>query len=122
MARSLEQLQKQYNSSAPGKLGKGPGGPGGMRPGGRGGRNMGPVGKPKNALPTIKRLIGYVSDFKLHIILVVFCMLLATVTSLIGSYMLFPIINRIAQVETTVENSGEMAVKVDGVIEKVSMS
>ena len=119
MARSLEQLQKQYNSSAPGKLGKGPGGPGGMRPGGRGGRNMGPVGKPKNALPTIKRLIGYVSDFKLHIILVVFCMLLATVTSLIGSYMLFPIINRIAQVETTVENSGEMAVKVDGVIEKV---
>ena len=42
MARTLEQLQKQYNSSATSKLGRpgGPGGPGGMmRPGG------GPGGK-----------------------------------------------------------------------------
>ena len=115
MARSLEQLQKQYNSSAPGKNGKGPMG---MRPGGRGGRNMGPVSKPKNALPTIKRLLHYVSDFKFHIIFVIFCMLLSTVTSLIGSYMLFPIINRIAQVETTIED-GAIAVKVDGLLEKL---
>ena len=119
MARTLEQLQKQYNSSAPVK-----GGPGGgmMRPGGGPGgrgRNMGPVGKPKNVMPTIKRLLSYVSDFKVHIIIVLLCMLLSTVTSLIGSYMLFPIINRIAMEETTVENSGELAVKADKIIEKL---
>ncbi|MBQ9692128.1 MAG: ABC transporter ATP-binding protein [Clostridia bacterium] len=79
---------------------------------------MGPVSKPKNALPTIKRLLHYVSDFKFHIIFVIFCMLLSTVTSLIGSYMLFPIINRIAQVETTIED-GAIAVKVDGLLEKL---
>jgi len=117
MARSLEQLQKQYNSSAPSKNGRGPmGGP--MRGGPRG-RNMGPVSKPKNVMPTIKRLLHYVSDFKVHIIIVILCMLLSTVTSLIGSYMLFPIINRIARVETTVENSGGLAVKADGFIEKI---
>lgn len=94
MARNLEELQKQYNSSASaGKGGMppmgGPGGPGGPRP-----RGMS-KGKPKNTKATILRLLGYVKKYKFSLILVAFCMLLSTVTSLIGSFMLAPIINKI---------------------------
>ena len=71
----------------------GPGPRGGPRGGGPGGPR--PHGKPKNTLATVKRLWSYVSKYKLRLILVLFCMLLSTVTSLIGGYMLAPIINRI---------------------------
>ncbi len=94
--RSLQDLQRQYNSAVsegqkgmpmPGPRGGGPrgGGPGGPRP----------HGKPKNTSATVKRLWGYVSKYKLRLVLVVFCMLFSTLTSLVGSYMLAPIINRI---------------------------
>ncbi len=71
------------------------GGPrgGGPGPGGPGARGMG--GKPKNTKHTVKRLLSYVGRYKYLLLLVVFCMLLSTVCSLIGSYMLAPIINRI---------------------------
>ena len=52
-------------------------------------------GKPKNTGTVIKRLWGYVSKYKLRLVAVVFCMLISTFTSLIGAYMLSPIINRI---------------------------
>ncbi|MGM9680043.1 MAG: ABC transporter ATP-binding protein [Eubacteriales bacterium] len=51
--------------------------------------------KPKNARQTVGRLFSYVAAYKLQLILVLFCMLVSTVTSLIGSYMLAPIINRL---------------------------
>lgn len=95
MARTLEQLQKQYNSTAQDKPGGGMMRPGGG-PGGRG-RNPGMGGKPQNVGKSIKRLLTYVSGYKIHIAVVIFCMLLSTVTSLIGSYMLMPIINRLAE-------------------------
>ena len=113
--RTLEQLQKQYSSS---KLGpqkrpmmgprRGPGGPG-----------MG-GGKPKQTKNTIKRLFTYFGKHWPKFILVLFCMLTSTVTSLIGSFSLLPIINRIAQQPTTIENSGLMAVKADEVIEGIT--
>ena len=94
--RNLESLQKQYAKSSHGP--GGPGGPrgGGPRGGGPHGRGMG--GKPKNAKHTIARLLGYLRPYTLHLILVLVCMLTSTVTSLIGSYLLSPVINHIAGV------------------------
>lgn len=89
--RTLQDLQRQYcftvadsnkKQMPVGPRGRGPGGPR-------------PTGKPKNTSETIKRLWSYVSSYKLSLVLVVACMLISTVSSLIGSYMLAPIINRI---------------------------
>ena len=94
MARNLNELQKQYSSSRTvgprmGGPGRGPGGPRGRRGGAGGG------GKPKNASKTIGRLLSYVGNYKYLFIVVLLCMLVSTITSLIGSYMLAPIINKI---------------------------
>ena len=82
--RTLEDLQRQYNQKAADEKRGMPMGP----RGGRGGPM--PHGKPKNVGVTIKRLWGYVSEYKLRLVLVVFCMLISTLTSLIGGYMLAP--------------------------------
>ena len=114
MARSLEQLQKQYNSSSKGP-GKGPGGPGmgpGPRGGGRGPGGRGPGGKPKNAKVTTARLLAYLKPHYGKMALVLCCMLTSTVTSLIGSFMLMPIINHLAGIATTPKD-GAMAVLAD---------
>ena len=99
MARSLEALQKQYNSAAsamPGKApgGRGPGGGPGRGPGGPGMRGIG-GGKPKNTLATIKRLLSYISKYKIRLVFVLLCMLTSTVTSLLGAYLLAPVINHL---------------------------
>ncbi len=91
MARTLDELQKQYNSAASDAR-RGSGGPG-HGPGGPR-RGMG-GGKPKNAGKTIKRLLSYVAKYKIRLVFVLFCMLMSTITSLIGAYMLAPIINRL---------------------------
>ena len=93
MARTLTELQKQYNSSSSAQK---PGMPpmGGPRGGGPRGPQMA-KGKPKNTADTIKRLLKYVSKYKLHLILVAFCMIFSTLTNLVGSYLLAPIINKI---------------------------
>ena len=96
MARTLEQLQKQYNSAAkdaPRRMmgGRGPGGP----------RTQ---GKPKNIRATVSRLMAYVGRYKFRLIGVFLCMMLTTVTALCGSYLIAPIIDRIAYAVT-----GEMA-------------
>ena len=94
MARSLEQLQKQYNQKAKGAPGGMPGGPRGGGP--RGGHpGMRAHGKPKNVRAAIARLWSYVSVYKLRLLLVLLCMLLSTVTSLLGGYLIAPIINRL---------------------------
>lgn len=89
MARTLEQLNKRYAKSL--KLGsegrgmmprRGPGGP----------RQS---GKPKDTAKTVSRMLSYVAKYKGRLLLVVLCMLVSTITSLIGSYMLAPIIDRI---------------------------
>ena len=116
--RTLEALRKQYAREVKATRG----GPGmGPRPGGGpGGRNHGMKGKPKNTKKTIGRLWRYVVVYRWLLLLVLFLMLTQTVTSLCGSYLLNPIINRIAGVETTVDNSGVLAVFADGIIEKLS--
>ena len=89
--RTLEQLQKQYNSAAK------PGAPGGMRrghgPGGPGGRGMG--GKPKDTKKILGRLLSYMRPYRLRFLLVLLCMLISTATSLLGSYLLAPIVDKL---------------------------
>ena len=114
--RTLEDLQRQYNLKATAERRGMPMGP----RGGRGGPM--PHSKPKNTANTIKRLWGYVSKYKFRLVLVIFCMLISTLTSLIGGYMIAPIINRItlavapnAEIEFTAV--GKIA---DNVISKIS--
>ena len=99
MARNLEELQKQYNTSArAGSIG------GGRGPG-RGGGPMNAtnnVVKPKNAADTIRRILSYVAEFKARIAVVLLCMLLSTVASLAGGYVLRPVINGIADASVPV--------------------
>ncbi len=118
MARTLEELKKQYNSSAPDQKrgpGRGPGGPG-----------RGPMakGKPKDTKNTIKRLFKYIEKYKFHLVLVAFCMLISTITSLIGSFMLAPIINKITffVAPSLLEDSApsKMDILFDSVITKFS--
>ena len=104
--RTLEELQKQYsgtgkaNASGAGAgmgIKRGPGGPG--RPGGPGGPGARMSGKPKDTKKTLKRLLHYVGAYKGKLILVLIFMLFSTLTSLLGSFMLSPVINNIAGTE-----------------------
>ena len=112
MARTLEQLKEQYNSVSHGQSLRG-GGPG---------RGPGPraKGKPKNIGKTIRRLLSYVGKYKARLILVFFCMLLTTVSSLCGGYLLVPIINRItlAVNPNAVLEPSKIAQIADGIIER----
>ncbi len=114
--RTLESLQKQYARTVSDKKGMGPGhGP-------RGGRGPHAHGKPKNTGATIKRLLDYLKGYTPHLVAVLFCMLLSTITSLCGSYMLSPIINRIQmQILPEQEISWTPVGKIaDGIIEKLT--
>lgn len=116
--RSLQELKTLYSSAS---YSNGPGGPGGPgRPGGGPGRrgNAGRAKKPKDMGKTIKRLLKYVKPHIFRIVMVGLFMAISTCTSLIGSYMLMPIINNIARIPTTAENSGALAVKANAVISR----
>ncbi len=89
--RTLESLQKQYAREVKDRRRGGPGGPRYNR------KQAG--GDPKKTSATIKRILSYLKKYKIHLIFVLLCMLTSTVTSLCGSYMLSPILNRI---QTTV--------------------
>jgi len=90
MPRNIEQLRRRYNSVAKDAKRAGPGGPrggpGGMR---------GATGKPKDAKKTLSRLAAYAKGYTGRIIAVLACMVFSTVTSLIGGYMLAPVINKL---------------------------
>ncbi|MDO4865045.1 MAG: ABC transporter ATP-binding protein [Clostridia bacterium] len=88
MARTLEQLQKQYNSAA--------------APSGRGpmAATNNFKGKPKHSRETVGRILGYISQYKFRLVLVFLCMLMSTAASLAGGYVLRPVINNIANAET----------------------
>ena len=112
MARSLEELKKQYNSVSHGQSLRGGGF--GRGPGPRG------KGKPKNVGKTVKRLLSYVGKYKFRLAFVFLCMILTTVSSLIGGYLIVPMINRITLVvnpnaELKPSKVAELA---DGIIEK----
>ncbi len=93
MARTLEQLQRQYHSDAP-QGGRRAGPPMG-RPGGGGRHNPAMGGKPRATRATLTRLLGYLRPYVWRFIAVLVCMLASTVTSLVGAYLLAPIINRL---------------------------
>ena len=96
MARSLERLKKQY-AARPGDM---------KRTGGRGGPpGRGATGKPKDMKQTVGRLLTYVGRYWFRLVLVLLCMLIATVTSLCGGYLMAPIIDHLT-----------LAVKPDAVI------
>lgn len=85
MARTLEQLQKQYNKRAHAmRMGGGPGGPRVI-----GGKKM------KNSKATIGRMLSYLKPYRFRLLAVLVCMLCSTVTALFGSYMLAPVINKL---------------------------
>lgn len=114
--RDLGELQKQYSSHGkfdPKRPAVGPG------PGRGRGPHGGMGGKPKNAKQTITRLLAYFKPHVPKLILVLFCMIFSTITSLIGSFTLLPIINRIGQVPT-LPKDGIMAVKMDELIENLT--
>lgn len=114
--RNLAELQEQYSSK--GKQDpKRPVGPMMGRGGPRHGGRMG--GKPKNTKQTIMRLLAYFKPHILKLIVVLFCMVSSTVTSLIGAFTLLPIINRIGQIPTEAKD-GIMAVTMDNIIEKIT--
>ncbi len=110
--RTLEDLQRQYAGHAAGDKAPVMRRPGGRGPGGPGARGMG--GKPKNTARTVRRLLHYVKPYTGHLVLVLVCMAFSTVTSLIGSYMLMPIINRIAG--AALQNAGSLSLFADRVI------
>ena len=90
MARNLEELRKQYNTKA--EI-SGHGGPRGGGP-----RGKGAAGKPKDTRKTVSRMLSYLKGYGPRLICVLIAMLISTVTSLIGGYMLAPIINKLTQV------------------------
>lgn len=90
MARTIEELAKRYarseNMKSPrvpmGGPRRGPGGPRGS-------------GKPKNVGATVKRLCSYLAKYRIQLFFAFFMMIINTVTSLIGSYMLAPVIDKL---------------------------
>ena len=77
------------------KESRGPGGPGS---GPRGGYQ-----KPKNTGKTVKRLMGYLTRSKLPLFAVLCCLVLSTLASVGGSYLLRPISNLIVDPSRTIE-------------------
>ena len=87
MARNLEQLQKQYNTkAASSKVSQG-GGP----------RGRMASGKPKNLGKTVARMLSYLKDYRLRLIVILLLMLTSTVASLAGGYLLAPIIDKLTE-------------------------
>ena len=114
MARNIEQLKERYNSISHGESLRG--GPG--RGGPRGGRAS---GKPKDAWNTVKRLLSYVGKYKFRLIFVFVCMILTTLASLCGGYLIVPIINRITKaIDPNANlNPSAMAERADRIIESL---
>ncbi len=91
VARTLDELKIRYNSKV--KDGQNRSMAGQMGPRGRGGPRM--SGKPKELRKTVSRLFSYVGKYKVRLIVVLICMLLTAVSSLIGGFMIAPIVNKL---------------------------
>ncbi|MBQ8592303.1 MAG: ABC transporter ATP-binding protein [Lachnospiraceae bacterium] len=72
------------------------------RKGGPHGPGM-PFAKPKDTKQTIRRLFSYLEEDKYKLVLVFVCVVLNTIASLAGSYMLRPIINGLTSAERSVQ-------------------
>lgn len=91
-----EILLRKYgsNSNRSNKMGPGVGR--------RGPRGAMGGGKPKNFTATINRLLAYIGKDKYKIIFVLSCTLISSLTSLVGVYILRPVINGLVSEELTV--------------------
>ena len=90
--RRVESLKHRYGrnvAAASNRQGVGHGGPGGP------GRRMPAAGgqRPKNSRETVRRLLSYLGEDKAKMALAFICVILNTVGTLAGAYMLRPIIN-----------------------------
>ncbi|SHI66819.1 ABC transporter ATP-binding protein [Lutispora thermophila] len=92
--------KKESNANIIGRPGL-PKGPGSKGPGGPRGSIGG--GKPKNAYATINRLLAYIGRDKVKILFVFSCVLVSSLASLAGSYVLRPIINNLVAADRTAE-------------------
>ena len=97
MARTLEELQKRYQSAPKG----GPGGHGGPMPAGprgpmRGPMGMGASGKPRNTKKTLGRLLGYIKGYRILLLPALLCLLISTLSTLSATYLIAPILDRLA--------------------------
>ncbi len=97
MARGIEELKKQYAREVKEQRRM-------MGPGPRGPRGQAQKGKPKNILSVVRRMLAYISEYKLRLIAVAGFMLLSTGTSLAGATLLRPIINNIADSSTSAKD------------------
>ena len=90
-AEQEKSLRRRYGSRTAQRPvhghGPGPGGP-------RGGGNARGGGQPREMKAVLKRLMAYLEQDRLKMGLAFFCVLISTVTSLAGAYMLRPIINQ----------------------------
>ncbi len=107
----LERLSKRYGASLKAMpMPKGPVGPGG----GPGKRMQGRGGKPRDIWPVIKRIMGYLASDKRKLILAFICVIVASVTSLVASYMLRPIINNFIEAPDATSRVGGFAIALIG--------
>ena len=93
--RKLENLQARYNTgAASGEVEKvkrhGPG-------------KVPAMGKPKDAKKTIGRIFSYIGKYWPRLIVVLLCLLLGTAATMVGGYLLRPILNQIADVSLSAE-------------------
>ncbi len=86
-AERKESLMRRYGNRIAKAPRRGPGGPGRRQ-------QIGSGGRPKNRAATIRRLLGYLEQDRVKMALAFLCVIVNTVATLAGSYMLRPIINR----------------------------
>lgn len=91
----IERLEKKYGkkASAVEEAGHGPGPRPGRGPGPRGAHMSG--AKPQNVGKTIQRLFSYIGKDKWKLVIFIICIVIYTVASLAGSYLLRPVINNL---------------------------
>lgn len=102
-----EELLRKYGSNPAGMAGK-PGRPGGFGPGGGRRGPGGPRGgfgggKPKNASATIRRLLSYLGKDKIKLPFAFLSVLISSLSSLGGSYILRPVINNLVDADKSAE-------------------
>lgn len=107
-----EMLLKKYSETgstkSPGQMMPGPGGPGG----GPRGKHQASMKneKGKNVSGSIKRIMSYIAKDKLKLIIVFICVIVSTLSSLGGSYLLRPIINNLVDGDTSRAEKIEMLI------------
>ena len=94
----MAEEKKQKFKSAEGGAGGGPGARGGFQ-------------KPKDTKKTIRRILTYLTARKLPLVLVAICLIVSTVSSIAGSYMMRPILNDLVAAGTISEKVARLTTR-----------